>query len=101
MAYSVVVTEAFEKDYDDVLAYLVYKLGSPRAAAHLMDEMDASIERIAFNPAINAVSRKPTLSALGYREEFVTSYVMLYRVEGESVVVKRLFHMGQDYERYV
>lgn len=101
MAYSFLATAAFERDYDSTLAYLVYKLKSPQAALRLMDEMDASISKIMFNPFINAVSLKPTLRALEYREEFVTGYVMVYRVEEDAVVAKRLFHMGQAYERYV
>ena len=101
MAYSFVGTEAFERDYDEVLAYLVYQLDAPQAACRLMDEMDASISKIAANPFINAVSRKPSLSVLEYREEFVGRYVMLYRVEDGAIVAKRLFHGGQDYESYV
>lgn len=101
MAYSFVATAAFERDYDEALAYLVYNLKSPQAATRLMDEMDASVEKLSDNPFLNAVSTKPTLMALEYREEFVTRYVMLYRVEGADVVAKRLFHMSQDYEEYV
>lgn len=101
MAYSFVATAAFERDYDEALAYLIYNLNSPQAAKNLLDAMDASIEKISENPLINAVSHKPSLEALGYREEFVMRYVMLYRVEDDSVVAKRLFHMAQDYESYI
>lgn len=101
MVYSFVATEAFERDYDSALAYITYELGAPKAAADMMDAMDRSIEKIADNPYLNAVSTKPTLEALGYREEFVGNYVMLYGVEGDCIVAKRLFHMSQDYESYV
>ena len=101
MAYSFVATDAFERDYDSALAYITYELGAPKAAARMLDMMDASIEKIADNPFLNAISTKPTLEALEYREEFVGNYVMLYRVEGNDIVAKRLFHMSQDYESYV
>ena len=101
MAYSFVATDAFERDYDSALAYIAYELGAPKATGRMMDAMDASIQKIAGNPFLNAVSRKPTLEALAYREEFIGNYVMLYRIEEDAVVAKRLFHMSQDYESYV
>lgn len=101
MAREFVATEAFERDYDSALAYISYDLGSPRAAARMMDAMDASIAKLQDNPLLNAISTKPTLEALEYREELVGAYVMLYRVENGNVVAKRLFHTNQDYESYV
>ena len=101
MAASFVATEAFERDYDSALAYITYNLGAPAAAARMVDAMDESVGKVADSPFLNAVSTKPTLAALEYREEFVGSYVMLYMVEVDIVVAKRLFHMSQDYESYV
>ena len=100
-SYSFVATEAFERDYDEALAYIAYELGSPQAAMRMIDAMDVSIAKIEDDPLINAVSRKPTHEALEYREEFVMNYVMLYRIERDQVIAKRLFHMTQDYESYV
>ncbi|MBQ9955220.1 MAG: type II toxin-antitoxin system RelE/ParE family toxin [Eggerthellaceae bacterium] len=99
--YSLVVTAAFERDYDDALAYLTYNLKSPQAATRLMDEMDKAFAQIAGNPLINAISRKPSLARLEYREQRAANYVLLYGIEGDDVVVKRLFHMSQAYEEYV
>ena len=101
MAYSFIATEAFERDYDSALAYITYELGAPKAAARMIGMMQHSVDKIAENPFLNAISTKPTLEALEYREEFVGNYVMLYRVEGDDVVAKRLFHMSQDFESYV
>ena len=101
MAYKFVATAAFERDYDSALAYITYELDAPKAAMRMIDAMDASIEKISSNPKINAISRKPTLRALDYREEFIGNYVMLYRIERDVIVAKRLFHMTQDYEAYV
>ena len=101
MAYSFVATDAFERDYDSALAYIAYELGAPKAASRMIDLMQQSVDRIAENPYLSAISTKPTLEALEYREEFVGNYVMLYKVEGADVVAKRLFHMSQDYESYV
>ena len=98
MAHRFLATEAFEHDYDSAFAYISYDLGSPRAAARMMDAMDASIEKLRDSPPLNAVLTNPTLEALDYREELVGGYVMLYKVEGGDMVAKRLFHTSQDYE---
>lgn len=101
MAFEIVATAAFERDYDSALAYLTYQLASPQAAPGLMDAMDESASRLAENPRINPVSSKPSLERLGYREERVGGYIVLYRIEDDAVVFKRMFHASQDYERYV
>lgn len=101
MAYSFLGTASFERDYDEALAYIVYDLRSPQAAKNLIEQMEESIKRISENPFINAVSQKPTLASIEYREEFVGNYVLLYKVEDEAIVAKRLFHMTQDYQNYV
>ena len=101
MAYSFVATDAFERDYDSALAYIAYELGAPKAAGRMVDTMQRSVDKITDNPFINAISAKPTLESLEYREEFVGNYVMLYRVEGGDIVAKRLFRMSQDYGSYV
>lgn len=101
MAHSFVATQAFERDYDSALAYITYELASPQAAVDLMDAMDRSVEKILAYPEINHISTKPSLARLEYREERVRGYVMLYKIEGEVVVAKRLFHGSQDYESYV
>lgn len=101
MALSFVATQAFERDYDAALAYLTYELASPRAAVSLMNAMEKSVEKICANPCIDHVSTKPSLARLEYREELVGNYVMLYKIEDEAIVAKRLFHGSQDYENYL
>ena len=54
---------------------------------------------IAAFPAIKAVSKKPELRRLGYREYFGENYVIVYRVQEDAVYLLRLFHQSQDYER--
>ena len=66
-----VATEAFERDYDSALAYISYDLGSLRAAARMMDAMNASIAKLQGNPLLSAISTMPTLEVLEYREELV------------------------------
>ena len=79
--------------------YLAANLANPSAALHFMDEFDRQIEAVCENPCMHALSRMPELAALGYRPFFVNSYVALYTVRENVVVVAHVFHQSQDYAR--
>ncbi len=38
---------------------------------------------------------------LEYREQYVRKYVVLYRFNGETVYVMRMFHLTQDFETLI
>ena len=60
MGYTVNKSLRFECDYDDILAYLVDDLKSPRSALALINEMDRVIDFLETTPFANSVSTKPT-----------------------------------------
>ncbi|MBQ9022021.1 MAG: type II toxin-antitoxin system RelE/ParE family toxin [Eggerthellaceae bacterium] len=98
MGYSLVVAPEFEDDLDAIVDYHVNQLHAPKAAKTLLDELDMAIELVQQIPTINAVSQKPLLRELGYREQQVRKYVFLYRFDSETVFVMRMFHLTQDFE---
>ena len=101
MAYTVDRTQAFEDDFDESLDYLANELKSPQAAMTLIDEVEYALHVLEKSPFLYAVSRKPFLSAYGYREYHVKKYVMVYRVDDNVVSLLRFFHQTQLYERFV
>lgn len=101
MGYTINKSLHFECDYDDILAYLVDDLKSPRAALALINEMDKVIDFLETTPFANSVSMKPALTKNEYREKMVKSYVVVYRVQGQIVHLVRMFHQTQRYERFV
>ena len=101
MGYTVNKSLRFECDYDDILAYLVDDLKSPRSALALINEMDRVIDFLETTPFANSVSTKPTLAKNEYREMTVKSYVVVYRVQESIVHLVRMFHQNQRYERFV
>ena len=98
MVYSAVFYSEFDDDLDAIIGYHVKQLAAPKAARTLLDDLDNAIDLIQRFPTVNAVSSKPLLAELGYREQFVRNYVVLYRFDGETVYVARMFHLTQDYE---
>ncbi|WP_139650853.1 type II toxin-antitoxin system RelE/ParE family toxin [Raoultibacter phocaeensis] len=98
MAYTIVKTESFENDYDDILEYLVSKLKAPQAALNLIGEVDKAIELLSETPFIHAVSNRPTLRARDAREHYIRNYVIVYWIENKEVVFARMFHQAQEYD---
>lgn len=98
MAYSLVFAPEFENDLDAIVDYHVNRLFAPKAAQTLLNDLDDAIDLLQRFPTINAISDKPLLSSLGYREQHVRKYVVLYRFDGETIFVMRMFHLTQNFE---
>lgn len=103
MAYSVLVTEAFEADVIEAVSYCIEVLDMPKAAAELMEDIDAAKELIASAPLLYPVSQYAMVGKGSYREKIVRSYVLVYRVreKDETVVLARMFHQRENYMRQV
>lgn len=101
MAYTVIESPQFVRDYDSILEYLMLEVKSPAAAMNLIDEMDEVIATLEDNPYINALSRKSALESMDLREHYLSRYVVLYVVlDSRTVELNRMFHQSQDYERF-
>ena len=101
MGYSIRITEAFEDDLLSALSYLIEARGANGAAKRLMREVDEAKTLLVAQPFMHAFSKKPRLGDFGYREHFLSKHVIVYRVEGDEVLLLRLFHQAQLYERFV
>ena len=97
MAFDLVRSEAFESDVFDVLTYFVEKQASPLAGSRMMEAVDKAVARISENPFLYAVSRRPELESGGLRECLVGRYTIVYRVEGNSVLLLRFLHQARDF----
>lgn len=101
MAYKKVILKSAQAEYRDIVSYLVEVLKSPQAAAHFMNEFDYQLDLIAETPEMFSLSRMPELAARGYRAAHVNNYLMLYKIQGQNVVVAHVFHQSQDYARLI
>ena len=63
---------------------------SPRAAEALVERLLTATERLAVFPESGRVV--PEFPALGYREIIVSSYRVLYRLEGNTVWIVAVVH---------
>ena len=100
MTYEVVLTKDAENDLDNFIQYLLFEKHSKQAAANVLqdfDNMKRSLEKIASSLKLCDNLR---LRKLGYRRiNFERHrYFMLYRIEGERIIVDNIFHELQDFE---
>ena len=101
MAYSVIRTDEFEREYDSTIVYLIETLKSPAAARNLSDAVLKALKELADNPFLHSLSRRPLLNDLELRERPVRTYTIVYRVANDCVYLEHLFHQTQDYGRLV
>lgn len=101
MAYRVLFTESAEGDRDRIVAYLVDRLGNPQAARHFLSQLDAVVDCLESMPLGYPACSEGRLAAGGWRKARLQemSYVAIFRVEGDRVVVGRIFHTRQNYAR--
>ncbi len=97
MTCELIVTRRAEADLEGIVGYLVEKLANPRAAAALLDEIEARYDQMERNPLVYPCCRQKLLAAGGYRKVVIGRYLLIYHVDGSRVCVDRFFHDLQDY----
>ena len=102
MTSSALASPDFTQDVDEAVSYFANTLGSPRAAADLLDGLDAEVARIREYPELRPYSQDPRLASRGYRKSVIGNFVLLYRVDAQRELVRlvHLFYGGRDYARY-
>ncbi len=101
MAYKVIASEQAASDLDSIVGYLVSTLGQPSSARDLLDAYDEVVENLSAYPEMYPRVIDPRLERMGYRKALLKKYVVLYRVQGDSVLLARVFHQSQDYAKLV
>ena len=103
MEYSVVMTSDAEEDLEGFIRYLLYEKRSPQAASNVLNDFEETKKRLSKRADSVKLCDHPKLHALGYRKMRFSKhrYFLMYRIEGEQVIVDRVFHELQDYENHM
>ena len=101
--YEVRVSEAADRDADEVLLYIAVELANPKAAGDFADSLDEKYTKLEEHPYMFEPSRDERLAQMGYRRFVIGSYVALYLVDEERrlVNIARIFHGRREYEKYI
>lgn len=100
MAYNVVVTSDAERDLDKCIRYLLFEKKNEQAAGNLLDDFEETKNILSNVAASLKDCDNPKLKQFGYKRINFRKhrYFMLYRIEGNMVIIDNLFHELEDYE---
>ena len=103
MAYKLIQADAFGRDLDAVISYLVFSLENKGAAANLLRAIERCYDDLERMPLMYAVCNDPYLKELGYHKAVIRNYILIYKVDEDTqtVQIMRLFHGRQDYEKLI
>ena len=82
-------------DLESIYLHIAVALGSPQAAADIMEALYRAIERVAELPGLGEPFESERLER-AYRRTLAKSYWIYYSVEDERLTVWRVFHTRQD-----
>lgn len=103
MVYKINRTDAFQRDLDAAIGYIVISLENKIAATALLDAIEKSYDNLEHMPLMYEACHDPALKELGYRKVGVHNYIMVYKVDEDARTVNmmRFFHGRQDYEKLI
>lgn len=93
--HSIIVTERARADLDRLHAFIARK--SPRSAQRAVQRIIEGIDLLALFPRSGVVVRRDIRSA--FIRFGRSSYVVRYRIEGDAVVITRIWHGKENRPR--
>ena len=103
MQYDVELSQLAEKQYDNILGYLAYKLKNPQAVAAVIDDFDTAVSILEKSPTSFSYCQSEKLKALGLRKFHFEKhkYLFVYRIVESKVIIEGVYHELQDYENAI
>ena len=100
MAYKVVITPMAEHRLSSYIGYTLNILKNRQAAKAIAEDAKATRIILSNTASMNEYCTNEELRRYGYRKiKFQKHrYIMIYRIDGDIVVVDGMFHELQDYE---
>ena len=100
MGYKVIITPPAKRRLDMFVAYVKNEFRNSQAAKNIL--LDAKESKVKLLTVADIVKKcdNPILAKHGYHKfKFLRhDFVMLYRIDGNKVIVDGMFHELQDYE---
>lgn len=97
--YEVIVTSDVENDLDNFVYYLLVEKLNEQAANALLDDYDETIDEL--KDVAGALKPLDDLDLTEYRKIRLRrhDYYLLYRLDGNTAIVDRMFHDLQDLDK--
>lgn len=100
MAYKVVITPVAEHHLEMYVSYTLFTFKYKEYAKSIIKDAKATKRRLAKDADVIPLCPNKELSKLGYRKIPFSKhdFFMVYRIDGNTVVVEAMYHELQDYE---
>lgn len=100
MEYKVIITPPAMEKLDAYICYTIYELKNIEAAKAIKKDARETAKRLVKVASSNAFCEHPILKQYGYRKQFFGKhrFIMIYRIDKNSVIVEGMYHELQDYE---
>ena len=99
MGYKLIITEAAEKQFDNLIFHLIYEFHNESAASHLLNNVQEIYEHLQQNPYQFPVYENPLFTQTEYHKAILLDmkYLVLFRIENECVYIIGIFHQLENY----
>ena len=100
MAYNVVITPPAKRRLEAYVGYTATELKNPKAAKDILIDASLTKKRLSEIAGSIKVIDNPILSKYAYRKILFQNhrFVMIYRIDNNTVIVEGMYHELQDYE---
>lgn len=101
MAYNILITDAAQRDLDDIFAYINEKFLAPQAASNTLSNIKLSILKVAEMPVIGIdVSKrvnKKFKSSETLRMIPAGNYLVFYIISDQELVILRVLYQRRNW----
>ena len=101
MAYEVLWTRRAYEDVDAIVRHISDVLDSSQTARARLEAFLAAEAELAESPQLYGVSRVESLRVRGLRVKLVKRYALIYSLDSERVIVRRIVSTLSDYDRLI
>lgn len=100
MVYKVIILPPAKRNLKRYIEYTAIILQNREAAISIRDDALLTKKKLAKIADVLPFCKNQTLAQLGYRKIPFQKhdFVMIYRIDGNKVIVESMYHMLQDYE---
>ena len=100
MAYKVIITELAIQQLESYIAYTKYNLKNMQAAKSIRDDAKKTKKKLSNIAEMLPLCTNDVLASYGYRKiEFEKhNFFMVYRIDGNYIIVDAMYHDLQDFE---
>ena len=103
MTYRLVITQRAEELLENIILYVAVKLSNKSAAAEILTDVEKVYAKLEYMAETFAFCEDPVLSSRGFRKIHLEhhDYVILFKVEAETVTIEGIFHELENYGKKI